>query len=71
MKKAGITGRQATPIGLRHSFAISCLELWPQISIQQIQKWMGHKNINSTISYFKAFKPIMKIENMDVLWEQV
>jgi integrase len=37
MKFAGITGKRATSTGLRHSFAISCFEIWPQISLHQVQ----------------------------------
>ena len=67
MTEAGIIGKHATPTGLRHSFAISCLELWPRIPFKQIQKWMDHKNIDLTLSHFNAFTN--EIENMEMLWD--
>jgi integrase len=71
MKKSGIKGKHATPTGLRHSFAISCLEVCPQIPLSQIQKWLGHKSLDLTLSYFKAFRHDEEIKNLDHLWEHI
>jgi integrase len=68
MGQAGIHGKQATPTGLRHSFAISCLEIWPKIPFDQIQKWLGHRSLDLTLSYFKAFTQSGKFEGMEPLW---
>ena len=68
MTQAGIHGKHATPTGLRHSFAISCLEVWPKISFEQIQQWLGHRNIDLTLSYCKAFNQGGETKNMDDLW---
>ncbi|GHC56153.1 tyrosine-type recombinase/integrase [Roseibacillus persicicus] len=49
MKKAGITGPQATSKGLRHAFATahSCLG----VPLPKIQRWMGHENFSNTAIY--------------------
>jgi site-specific recombinase XerD len=69
MNQAGIFGKHATPTGLRHSFAISCLEMWPKISFSQIQGWLGHRSLDLTLSYFKAFALADEIDgNLEDLW---
>lgn len=68
MSQAGIHGKYANPKGLRHSFAISCLELWPKISLKQVQRWLGHRSIDLTLSYYKAFDHNVEIEHMEELW---
>ena len=52
MKKAGIEGLHATPIGLRHSFGIHCVE--KEIPLNFIQKWLGHSSMDVTCMYLIA-----------------
>ena len=52
MKKADLTGIQATPKGLRHSFAIHCLE--NQVPLNLISRWMGHSSMATTAIYANA-----------------
>jgi len=69
MDQAGISGKHATPTGLRHSFAISCLEMWPKISLSQIQRWLGHRSLDLTLSYYKAFASADEVDaNLEDLW---
>lgn len=68
MSKSGIEGKHATPTGLRHSFAISCLEMNPPIPIEHIQKWMGYSQANMVSSYLSAFKQD-EDESIKKLWE--
>lgn len=49
MALAGITGNQAMPKGLRHGYATSAVEY--KLSMRNLQKNMGHKNPESTLSY--------------------
>jgi len=67
MNKSGIRGKQATPTGLRHSFAISCFEVSPRIPLDHIRKWMGHRKPDLTASYLKAFQQD-EIESLRRLW---
>ncbi|MGK0309051.1 MAG: integrase/recombinase XerD [Urechidicola sp.] len=39
----------ACPKGLRHSFAIHCLE--KGIQLNMVSKWMGHSSLNVTAIY--------------------
>lgn len=52
MKAAGLEGIHATPKGLRHGFAVACVE--QKISLNMIQKWLGHSNILNTSIYANA-----------------
>ena len=52
MQAAGLSGIQATPKGLRHSFAIHCLE--KQIPLNLISRWMGHSSMATTAIYANA-----------------
>lgn len=52
MKMANISGVQATPKGLRHSFAIHCLE--KQIPLNLVSRWMGHSSMVTTAIYANA-----------------
>ncbi len=52
MKIAKIEGIQATPKGLRHGYAIACLD--KGIALNMVQKWMGHKHIQTTAIYANA-----------------
>ena len=54
MKMANINGVQATPTGMRHSFAIACLETKPPIPLHILQGWLGHRNYELTCSYLPA-----------------
>lgn len=52
MDKAELTGIQATPKGLRHGFAIACLD--KGLPLNMVQKWMGHSSIVTTAIYANA-----------------
>lgn len=52
MKKAELKGIHATPKGLRHGFAIACLD--KGIPLNMVQKWMGHARITTTAIYANA-----------------
>lgn len=52
MNEAGIEGIQATPKGLRHSFAINCLE--KKIPLNLVSKWLGHSSLEVTAIYANA-----------------
>ena len=52
MHKAGISGVCATPKGLRHGFAVACIE--HQITLNLVQKWLGHASISTTAIYANA-----------------
>jgi integrase len=52
MEVAGIKGLHACPKGLRHAFAINCLE--KQIPLNMAQKWLGHSHITTTAIYADA-----------------
>ena len=49
MALAGITGGMACPKGLRHGFAIACLE--QKIPLTTLKKWMGHARLETTAIY--------------------
>jgi integrase len=49
MDKAGIIGAQACPKGLRHGFALRCIE--NNIPITMIRTWMGHASLETTAVY--------------------
>jgi len=67
MKQASITGKKATPTGLRHSFAISCLEMSSPIPLHWLQEWMGHRRLDLTASYLNAIE-YNEAENLKQLW---
>ncbi len=52
MNKAGISGIHACPKGLRHSFAIHCLE--KNIPLNLVSKCMGHSSLEITAIYANA-----------------
>jgi len=52
MKLANIEGVHACPKGLRHSFAIHCLE--KNIPLNMVSKWMGHSSLEVTTIYANA-----------------
>ena len=49
MKLANIEGVHACPKGLRHSFAIHCLE--KNIPLNMVSKWMGHSSLEVRTIY--------------------
>lgn len=49
MQVAGIDGIRATPKGLRHGFAVACIQ--NGIPISTLRKWMGHARLESTTVY--------------------
>ena len=49
MQQAGIRGSQASPKGLRHGFAVACIQ--NGIPITTVQKWLGHRHLNTTSIY--------------------
>jgi len=52
MDIAKIEGVQASPKGLRHGFAIACLD--KGLPLNMVQKWMGHASIETTAIYANA-----------------
>jgi integrase/recombinase XerD len=52
MEAAELAGIHATPKGLRHGFAVACVER--KISLNMIQKWLGHSSIITTAVYANA-----------------
>lgn len=52
MSEAGLSGSYAMPKGLRHAFAIACLD--KGIPLNMVQKWMGHSSIETTAIYANA-----------------
>jgi len=55
MKDAGLSGVQATPKGLRHAFGVSAVQ--SGVSLNMVQKWMGHASIETTAIYTNAIGP--------------
>lgn len=47
--KAGISGEQATPKGLRHSFAVHAI--CSGVPLNLLQQWMGHAQLATTLLY--------------------
>jgi len=52
MTIAGISGIHAVPKGLRHAFAITCID--KDIALNMVQKWMGHASLETTAIYANA-----------------
>ena len=52
MNDAGISGPQASPKGLRHSFGV--LAVQRGIPLNLIQRWLGHADISTTAIYAEA-----------------
>ncbi len=52
VKDAGLEGIAATPKGLRHGFAIACLD--KGVPLNMVQKWMGHSSVTTTAIYANA-----------------
>lgn len=51
MLSAGITGPQASPKGLRHSYAVACL--LRGVPVTTVQIWLGHRRLKTTAIYLK------------------
>ena len=49
MTQAAITGGMACPKGLRHGFAIACIE--QKIPLTTLKKWLGHARLETTAIY--------------------
>ena len=52
MQLAGLSGIHACSKGLRHAFAIACLD--KQIQLNMVQKWLGHSSPATTAIYANA-----------------
>jgi site-specific recombinase XerD len=52
MAAAGITGAHASPKGLRHGFGVRAAS--EGISLNMVQKWLGHAHITTTAVYSDA-----------------
>jgi|TARA_R110002096_G_scaffold148727_1_gene309765 integrase/recombinase XerD len=52
MEKAGITGPQASPKGLRHGFGVAAVQAG--IPLNMVQKWLGHAQLSTTAIYADA-----------------
>lgn len=55
MSRAGVTGRQACPRGLRHSFGVGTLQAGVPLNL--VQRWLGHARISTTAIYADASGP--------------
>ena len=49
MKAARISGAMASPKGLRHGFAVSCIR--ESIPLTIVKKWLGHARLETTAIY--------------------
>jgi len=52
MARAGITGPQASPKGLRHGFGVACID--KGIPLNLVQRWLGHAQLSTTAIYADA-----------------
>jgi integrase/recombinase XerD len=52
MAAAGLEGPQASPKGLRHGFRVAAVA--PGISLNLVQKWLGHAQLTTTAIYADA-----------------
>jgi integrase len=52
MKAAKIGGTQATPKGLRHSYAIACISR--AVPLPVVQRWLGHARLETTAIYLNV-----------------
>lgn len=52
MGRAGVSGPQATPKGLRHGFGMAAVEA--KIPLNIIQRWLGHAQLSTTCIYLDA-----------------
>jgi len=47
--QAGVSGPRATSRGLRHGFAVACIQ--KNIPLSTVQKWLGHRSLKNTSIY--------------------
>lgn len=52
MDKAGLSGAQASPKGLRHGYGVHAVQ--SNVPLNMVQKWMGHADISTTAIYVDA-----------------
>jgi integrase/recombinase XerD len=55
MNRCGITGRQASPRGLRHAFGVGTLQSGVPLSL--VQRWLGHARMSTTAIYADVSGP--------------
>lgn len=55
MKLISVEGKQATPKGLRHGFAVAALHAGAPLNL--VQKWLGHSSIQITAIYADVLGP--------------
>jgi hypothetical protein len=55
MNQCGITGRQASPRGLRHAFGVGTLQ--SGVSLSLVQRWLGHARMSTTAIYADVSGP--------------
>jgi integrase/recombinase XerD len=55
MIQCGITGRQASPRGLRHAFGVGTLQSGVPLSL--VQRWLGHARMSTTAIYADVSGP--------------
>jgi integrase len=55
MAAAQVVGPQATPKGLRHSFAVTALQ--GGVPITMVRRWLGHSRLSTTEIYADAIGP--------------
>jgi len=54
-ERAGLSGRSASPRGLRHAFGIGMLQAGVPITL--VQRWLGHARLSTTSIYAEAAGP--------------
>lgn len=52
MKAARINGAMASPKGLRHGFAVACIQ--ENIALTVVKTWMGHARLETTAIYLNV-----------------
>jgi integrase/recombinase XerD len=52
LERAGITGPQASPKGLRHGFGVQAVS--SGVPLNMVQKWLGHAQLSTTAIYADA-----------------
>jgi integrase/recombinase XerD len=55
MYSCGLTGRQATPRGLRHALGVRTLQSGVPLSL--VQRWLGHARMSTTAIYADGSGP--------------
>ena len=41
------------------------------VELKQVQQWLGHRSIDLTLSYYKAFNQNVEFKDMEVLWDYI